>query len=64
MAILVINSEDFSKKLTGFELKCKECGSNNVTLDIDWASYPSSSWMSVIVSCNECKKDEEIYSVE
>jgi hypothetical protein len=62
MARLVINSDDLSEKLTGFELKCKECWSNRVTLDIDWAAYPSASWCNVTVICEDCKHDEDVYS--
>ena len=62
MARLVINSSDLSEKLAGFELKCKICGSKRVTLDIDWAAYPSGSWFNVDVICEDCKHDEEIYS--
>lgn len=61
MAILVINSNDLSEKLTGFALKCNQCESNRVTLDINWAAYPSASWCKVTVICNDCKHDEEIY---
>jgi hypothetical protein len=60
-AKLVINSNDFTEKLTGFSLSCKNCKSNHVTLDIDWAAYPSASWVKVNVICEECKSDEEIY---
>jgi hypothetical protein len=63
MARLVVNSDDLSEKLTGFDLKCKECGSNRVTLDIDWAAYPSCSWCRVTVICEDCKRDEEVYCV-
>jgi len=62
MAILVINSEEFSEKLKGFEFKCNECTSSNVTLDIDWAAYPSASWMTVTVICENCNKEEVVYS--
>ena len=62
MAILVLNGDDFSNKLKGFKLECKECGSSSVTFDIDWAAYPSASWMNITVSCDDCKSDEEIYS--
>lgn len=33
MARLVLNSNDFTDRLTGFELRCKKCGSTRVTLD-------------------------------
>ena len=62
MAILTINSTDLSEKLTGFELRCNECGSDRVTLDIDWAAYPSAIWMVITVICESCKKDEMVYS--
>jgi len=61
MAILIINNEDFSNKLKEFEFKCKECGSSNVTLEIDWAAYPSASWMNITVICGDCMNDEQIY---
>jgi hypothetical protein len=64
MARLVINSDDFTAKLKEFSLKCNECGSENVTLDIDWAAYPSASWFTVEVICEDCKKDEKIYSTD
>lgn len=62
MAIFTLNSNDLSSRLTGFELKCKECGSTNVTLDIDQAAYPSAGWLNIWVSCDDCKYNEEIYS--
>ena len=61
MALLVINSEDFSERLRGFTLRCAKCGSDRVALDIDWAAYPSSVWCRVTVICNECHADETIY---
>jgi len=61
MARLIINSNDFSEKLTGFELKCKRCGSNKVTLDLDWAAYPSASWCRLEVICEDCKHDETVF---
>jgi len=60
MARLVINEKDFSEKLTAFSLSCMSCGSSRVTLDIDWAAYPSASWLKVNVICEECAHDEEI----
>ena len=62
MAVLIINDEDFSQKLKDFSLSCKNCESKNVKLDIDWANYPSCSWFKVLVICNDCLIDEEIYS--
>lgn len=61
MAILVINSEDYSEKLTGFELTCTSCGSKRVTLDLDWAAYPSDSWCKVTTICEDCHRDETVY---
>lgn len=61
MARLVVNSQDFTEKLHKFVLRCKECNSNKVTLDIDWAAYPSSSWCNITVICENCHHDEEIY---
>jgi hypothetical protein len=61
MALLVINSEDFSERLQSFDLACKGCGSHKVTLDIDWAAYPSCSWFRVSISCDDCHRDEELY---
>lgn len=61
MALLVINSDDFSDRLRGFALSCKACGSSRVTLDINWAAYPSCSWATVTVICDACKQDETIY---
>lgn len=63
MAILIINSEDYSEKLQDFELTCKSCGSRKITLDLDWAAYPSAQWCRLITSCGECHRDEEIYEV-
>ena len=60
-ARLVINSADLSSKLKDFSLSCGKCSSRDVTLDIDWAAYPSASWMSVTVVCEECKHEEEIF---
>ena len=61
MAILVINSEDYSERLQGFGLTCKGCQSRNVELEIDWAAYPSASWLRVTTICKDCHQDEEIY---
>ena len=61
MAILVINSENYSERLVGFELRCRGCGSTRVTLDIDWAAYPSASWCRVVTICDDCHRDEQIY---
>ena len=61
MARLILNSNDFTNKLKAFSLKCNECGSDNVTLDIDWAAYPSCSWMNICIICDDCKHDEIIY---
>lgn len=61
MALLVINGDDLSQKLHGFTLMCKTCQSNRVTLEIDWAAYPSCSWAKVSVICEDCKSDETIY---
>lgn len=60
-ARLVINAENFANKLRDFSLRCGQCGSGNVTLDIDWAAYPSASWCTVTVICDDCNADEEIY---
>jgi hypothetical protein len=60
-ARLVINATDFSQKLTGFALRCQACNSDAVTLDLDWAAYPSASWCRVTVICEACKHDEEVY---
>ena len=62
-ARLVINGSDMSAKLRDFSLSCRECGSREVTLDIDWAAYPSASWCRVVASCDQCKADETIYDV-
>ena len=61
MAILIINDEDFTSKLKEFSLKCNNCGSDKVELEIDWASYPSASWFNVTVICKKCHQDETIY---
>jgi len=60
-ARLVINSADFSAKLSGFNLSCTKCGSKAVTLDVDWAAYPSASWCKVTAICDACHHDEEVY---
>lgn len=60
MARLIVNSDDFSSKLKKFEMACKSCGSEKVTLDIDWAAYPSCSWMKIIIICDDCHHDETI----
>lgn len=60
-ARLVINSDDFSQKLTSFTLSCKNCGSNKVTLDVDWVSYPSASWLKIAAICDECNHDECVF---
>lgn len=62
MADLIISGDDLSEKLEKFTLKCNECNSINVKIDIDWASYPSCSWLNVNLICEICKKEEEIYS--
>lgn len=61
MARLVVNSSELSNKLINFSLECSSCNSNNVTLDIDWAAYPSSSWLRILLVCDDCKKDEEVF---
>lgn len=63
MARLVINSDEFTKKLERFSFKCSECGSSAVTIDIDWAAYPSCSWLKIIAICDDCKSDETIYDI-
>lgn len=62
MAILQINENDFSSKLKDFNLLCNKCDSKNVALDIDWASYPSASWLNIEVICSDCHHSEEIYN--
>lgn len=44
-----------------FRIECVACGSKNVTIDIDWASYPSCSWNNGTIICRDCHVDEEIY---
>lgn len=61
MAILLVNDTDFSSKLKEFSLQCNSCNSSKVTLDIDWAAYPSASWFKITVSCEDCHTDEDIY---
>ena len=60
VARLVINSNDFSERLKGFMLSCTKCASPKVTLDIDWAAYPSAAWMDISVICETCKHDETL----
>lgn len=64
MARLVVNSDDFSNRLRKFEMKCRSCNSGNVTLDIDWASYPSASWFNITIICDDCHHDEKIYETD
>ena len=61
MARLIIQDEDFSSKLKDFSITCKECGGKNVTLDIDWACYPSCCFGGATLICEDCHKDETIY---
>lgn len=61
MALLVINGTDLSQKLQDFSLTCKQCGCKDVTLDIDWAAYPSCSWLDITLSCGTCHSDEKIH---
>jgi hypothetical protein len=61
MALLVINSEDYSERLKDFQITCNGCGGKRVTLDIDWAAYPSASWCKVTASCEDCHRDETVY---
>jgi hypothetical protein len=61
MAILIINDSDYSAKLKNFSISCKECGSTNVTLEVDWAAYPSGAWCKVRTICEGCKAEEDIY---
>ena len=61
MTRLLLENEDFSCKLEDFILQCKKCGSFKVTIDIDWAAYPSCSWLNVTLICEDCKHDEEVY---
>ena len=61
MAILVINNNDYSAKLKNFSLECNKCGSKNIELEIDWAAYPSASWLNITTICKDCHTDEDIY---
>lgn len=60
-ARLVINGDDFTTKLQDFTLACNKCGSHRITLDIDWAAYPSGAWCQITAICEDCGHDEEIY---
>lgn len=60
---LVVNSRDLSERLREFSLACK-CGSRRVTLDVDWAAYPSASWLKITLICDDCHADEEIYDAD
>jgi hypothetical protein len=62
MAILVINSDDYTEKLKDFSLTCQACGSKEVELEIDWAAYPSDSWLIVKTICKTCHTEETITS--
>ncbi len=46
--------------LEKFRISCEGCGSRNVTLSIDVAMYPSCSWASASISCDDCFADEEL----
>lgn len=59
MAIVTVNSEDI-KQLEKFEIRCLKCGSKNVEIEIDWASYPSASWNNTTMICRDCHEDEVI----
>lgn len=59
MAIVVINSGDI-KQLTKFDIKCKNCGSDDIEIEIDWASYPSMSWDIAKLICKICHEEEKI----
>lgn len=61
MAILLINNEDFTEKLSGFTFRCNKCGSEKVAFDIDWAAYPSASWFKITVICADCYYEEDVY---
>jgi hypothetical protein len=61
MARLIINATDFSEKLHSFSLRCVKCGAREVTLDLDWAAYPSASWCKMTVICDQCHTDEVLY---
>lgn len=63
MAILVINGEDYSERLTSFSLTCKCCSGTNVELEVDWAAYPSAAWCKVTTICKDCHNDETIYEI-
>lgn len=60
MAIVTLDKEVF-KSLTKFEVKCKSCNSQNIELEIDWASYPSCEWNNVTLICKDCKEAEICY---
>jgi ribosomal protein S27E len=49
------------KSLKKFEIKCLDCGSTNVDIEIDWAAYPSASWNNTTFICKDCHTDEVIY---
>lgn len=60
MARLIINETDFAK-LKNFSLQCRACNSFRVTIDVDWAAYPSASWCDIKIICEDCKREEYIY---
>lgn len=62
MAKLLINDDDFSGNLTGFNLNCKECGSNKVILDVVWATYSDGASVNFAVICKDCRHQEAVYS--
>jgi hypothetical protein len=58
--MIVIIDNDIVKNTDKFTLTCNKCGSRNVEISIDWASYPSCSWHTTQLICKDCHEDEVI----
>lgn len=61
MPILVIDGRNFSNKLKKFDMVCRECGSTEITIEIDWDNYPSGGWYKITAICTKCHADETLF---
>ncbi len=60
MAVLIINNQDYSKKLKNFELTCKKCDSKEIDFEICW-SHGDYGWFEITTICKNCHIEEEVY---
>lgn len=46
--------------ISKFEIRCRACQSYDITIEIDWAAYPSCSWNKSTIICRSCHQEEMI----